>query len=144
MNIICKLKPSSSCKTQYFFSAFLFAIVGFGLLGFGLKWLIMSDSEWILILLIGALLVAIAKGNFILKKTAEKTIKRVNRRGDGTCLFGVFSVWQWLVVIAMMICGRLLRTSGLEDEYLGAMYAAIGAALLVASSVTWKAYFSQR
>jgi hypothetical protein len=144
MNTLCKLKPASSRKTQLLTSALLWTFVGVGLTGFGLKWLIMSDSEWILILLIGALLVAIAKGNFILKKTAEKTIKRVNRRGDGTCLFGVFSVWQWLVVIAMMSCGRLLRTSGLEDEYLGAMYAAIGAALLVASSVTWKAYFNQR
>jgi hypothetical protein len=144
MNIICKLKPSSSCKTQYFFSAFLFAIVGFGLLGFGLKWLIGSESEWLPILLVGVLLVAFAKGKFILKKSAERTINRIQSRGDGTCLFGVFSVWQWLIVIVMMSAGRLLRTSGLADEYLGAIYTAIGAALVMASLVTWRAYFSQR
>lgn len=136
-----KIKPASSRKTQFLLAASIWTLVGCGLLGFGLKWLIGSQSAWMLLLLLGAVVVGGVKGHFILRKSALRTIARIQSRGDGTCVFGVFSIWQWLLVAVMMTGGRLLRTSGLADELLGALYASIGAALIMGSIFTWRAYF---
>ncbi len=136
------MKPAASRKTQLILAATMWTFVGCGLLGFGLKWLIGSESQWMLLLLLAAIIIGGVKGHFILRKSALRTITRIQKRGEGTCIFGVFSIWQWLLVGVMMTGGRLLRTSGLADEYLGALYASIGAALIMGSLFTWRAYFS--
>jgi hypothetical protein len=118
----------------------MWSLVGFGLLYVGLKWLFISRSSWIYVLLALALLVGGTKGVFVLRKSARRAIVRIHARGDHTCVFGVFSLWQWLLVGVMMAGGRLLRTSGLEDAYLGTLYAAIGIALLLGSLTTWSAW----
>jgi hypothetical protein len=137
-----KIKPASSCKTQLLLAAVMWTLVGCGLLGFGLKWLIGSNSKWMLLLLLAAVIVGGAKGHFILRKSAQRTIQRIQTRGDGTCIFGVFSIWQWLLVGVMMTGGRFLRTSGLTDDLLGALYASIGAALIIGSLHFWKSRLS--
>tara|TARA_B100000959_G_C14959341_1_gene615108 strand:- start:1383 stop:1817 length:435 start_codon:yes stop_codon:yes gene_type:complete len=136
------IKPASSRKTQFLLAASMWLIVGCLLLGFGLKWLIGSHSNWMILLLLGAMIVGGVKGHFILHKSALRTINRIQKRGDGTCVFGVFPIWQWLLVGVMMTGGGLLRTSGLPDEFLGAIYVSIGAALIMGSIFTWRAYFN--
>lgn len=136
----CKIKISASAKTQLFVAAMIWSLVGFGLLGFGLKWLLGSGSEWIWLLLLVSILIGGSKGLFVLRKTANRSINRIQNRGDGTCIFGVFSIWSWLIVGVMMAMGRLLRGSGLTDDVLGAIYAGIGIALIAGSFYSWKAY----
>ena len=115
---------------------------GCGLLGFGLKWLLSSESEWIWILLLAAVVVGGAKGFFILRKSALRTIKRIEVRPEGSGIWGIFSLGTWLIIGLMMAGGRYLRTSGLAEEFLGALYASIGAALIMGSSYTWRAYLN--
>lgn len=145
MNAIARLKPKATKQTQLLVAAIIWSLVGAGLLGFGLKWLFSSGSEWIWLLCIGALLVGGSKGYFVLRKTATRAIARIQQRGDGTCMFGVFSVWSWVLVGIMMASGRYLRTSEiLADEFLGALYAGIGIALIMGSTFSWKAYFTSQ
>jgi hypothetical protein len=140
--LTCKFKPSSSIKTQLLLAASLWTLVGCGLLGFGLVWMFGSGSRWTFLLLLVAIVVGGIKGYFVLRKTSTRATNRIQNRGDGTCIFGVFSVWQWLLVGVMITGARLLRTSGLTDEFLGALYASIGAALIIGSVFTWQVYFS--
>lgn len=133
-------KPASSHKTQLLIAALMWTLVGFGLLGFGLKWLLQSRTEWVFLLLLGVLLIGVTKGVFMLRKSALRAINRIKNRGDGTCVFGVFSLWQWMLVGVMITGGRLLRMSGLPDEILGTLYAAIGIALFIGSVATWSAW----
>lgn len=127
---------------QLLLAASMWTLVGFGLLGFGLKWLIGSESKWILLLLLGSVIVGGIKGKFILNKTAMRTINRVQSRGDGTCIFGVFSIWSWLFVVMMIALGNILRMSGLSDDILGAIYSAVGVALIIGSVFTWNAFIN--
>jgi hypothetical protein len=143
MTSFCKLKPAASSKTQLLIAAMLWSLVGFVLLGFGLKWLFASESDWIWVLLLATILVGAAKGLFILRKSANRSIARIQKRGDGTCIFGVFSIWSWVLIGIMMTGGSYLRTSGLADEFLGTLYAAIGGALIMGSIYSWKAYLSK-
>lgn len=142
MDTISKLKPKASSKVQLLIAAMLWSLVGFGLLGFGLKWLLSSESTWIWLLLLVSVIVGGSKGYFILRKTANRAIARIQKRGDGTCVFGVFSIWSWVLVAIMIAGGRFLRTSGIEDEFLGAIYLGIGMALIMGSTYSWKAYLN--
>jgi hypothetical protein len=133
---------STTRKSQLFFAAMLWTLVGCGLLGFGLKWLIGSGSEWIFLLVLGAIVVGGVKGHFILRKSALRTIKRIETRPETSNLIGMFSINTWVIIGVMIAGGRFIRTSGLADEFLGALYAAIGAALIMGSLYTWRAYFN--
>jgi hypothetical protein len=112
-------------------------IVGSCLLGFGLKWLFQSGSQWLGWLLFTTVIVGVGKGNFFLKKSAQRTIHRILKRGDNRTIFGVFSIPSWLLVLVMITMGRFLRISGLPDDLLGALYASVGIALLMGSIEYW-------
>ncbi len=125
-------------------AALIWTLVGLGLLGFGLKWLIQSETSWWPLLIFSVLAIGFAKGFFVLRKTATRTVDRIMNRGENRCLGGVFSWSTWVLVILMMVGGRLLRGSGLPLELLGCIYAGIGVALLVGASVSWAAYRNLR
>ena len=137
---IASCRLAASRRTHVMVAAMIWTIVGLGLLGFGLKWLIQSETSWLPLLVFGLLAIGFAKGFFVLRKTARRTIVRIMNRGDNRCLGGVFSWSTWVLVILMMVGGRLLRGSGLPLEILGCIYAGIGVALLVGSSVSWAAF----
>jgi hypothetical protein len=131
-----------SRKTQLLFAASMWTLVGCGLLGFGLKWLLSSESEWIWILLLVAVVVGGAKGFFILRKSALRTIKRIEARPEGSGILGIFSLGTWIIIGVMITGGRYLRTSGLAEEFLGTLYASVGVALIIGSTYSWRAYFN--
>ena len=62
-------------------------------------------------------------------------------RGDHRCVGGFFSWRTWIAVVVMMGAGWLLRHAGLPPGVLGVIYLAIGAALLIASSLLWQAWW---
>lgn len=87
-----KLKPAVSRGMQLLVAASIWTIVGGCLLGFGMKWMLQSDTTNLLWLILAAIIVGAAKGYFILRKTANRNVRRIVDRGDGKCIFGVFSI----------------------------------------------------
>jgi hypothetical protein len=108
-------------------------------MGRGAHWLFNAD---LLILLLPALLLGILKSHFILDKTACKSINRILLLKDGTCLGAVYSKQTWLLVVAMMIMGALLRQSQFPRPLLGVLYITVGWALLWSSRNGWKAWLT--
>jgi hypothetical protein len=80
----------TSLKTLLLFAATLWTLIGFGLLGFGLKWLLGSESEWIWFLVLAILIVGVGKGFLFLRKSALRTIKRMESRLDGSNILECF------------------------------------------------------
>jgi hypothetical protein len=58
-------------------------------------------------------------------------------------LFTFFAPSAWALVLVMMASGALLRRSTLPRFWLGALYAAIGVALLLASRAAWVHWHQQ-
>jgi len=133
-----------SRKTQLLLAATIWTVVGCGLLGFGLQWLLSSESEWIWFLLLATLIVGIAKGFLFLRKSALRTILRIQSRPGGASIFGMFSPATWVIIAVMITGGRYLRTSGLADEVLGALYASVGIALIIGSVYSWRAFLNSQ
>jgi len=135
------LKPSSSARTQLFLAALVWTCVGTGLSAAGANWCVGAvATPWNIVLIAGGLTLGFLKGEFVIAKTARKSASRIIGRGDGMCLGGVFSWKTWLLVFVMMGSGAALRRSAMPRSVLGVLYVGIGAALIWASRIYWRAW----
>jgi len=117
----------------------MWTLAGLGVCAAGTIWMAQSHSRWFTPIALLAIAAGAMKARFVLDRTAGHIIRRIEERGDGRCLGGFLSWKGWCLVAAMMILGRLLRMSPLPLLPRGAIYLAIGAALLFASRRVWEA-----
>ena len=86
-----------------------------------------------------AVVVGLAKGRYVLARSARRNLARILARGEGRCLFGFMSWQSWAFVVFMMAFGRVLRHSALTAPAVGPLYLAVGVALVVGSAEIWRA-----
>jgi len=97
---------------------------------------------WILAL---GLALGVMKAQLLLNRVATKAVLRIQGRADKS-VFGFFSVKSWMLIALMMGGGILLRQivvhpGQIGAGIMGAIYVGIGAALLLADRVFWRALF---
>ncbi len=117
----------------------MWAVVGAALAGFGVRWLwgaAPAAAPWIAA---GAVVVGAIKSQLVLDRAARKVVERIRARGDGRCLGGFLSLSTWALVIVMIAAGRLLR-GAVTRGIVGAVYIAVGVALLLSSRHAWRAW----
>jgi hypothetical protein len=139
-----RLTPVASRRTHLLAASLMWTLAGLGLCAAGAVWMAWSRSRWLALVAAFAIAVGILKGRFILERTAGRIIRRIEERGDGWCLGGFLSWKGWCLVAGMMVLGRLLRMSPLPLLPRGAIYLAIGVALLSASRRVWGAFRRER
>jgi hypothetical protein len=130
-------KPAAGVRTHLLAAALLWTCVGTGLLAVGALWCF--GSRGTIFLLPGGLLIGAVKGHYIIRKMAMRNVGRIAARGEGKCLGGFISPNTWLLVLAMMSGGIILRHSSVPQAVLGVIYTAVGTALLTGSLRLWKA-----
>jgi hypothetical protein len=112
--------------------------VGLGLFTAGVVWLSGARAGWLAAGLAAAVLVGWIKGRFLLARRAAANARRIEASPERAALFSFFAPAAWGLVLVMMATGALLRRSALPRPWLGALYAAIGVALLSASLTAWR------
>ncbi|MGL1930153.1 MAG: hypothetical protein OCC45_00130 [Desulfotalea sp.] len=132
-----RYKPGVPKGVHLFFAGMLWTIAGFLLLFRGWHY-IWPDFFFFGII---AVVLGFLKSKFILDKTARKSVYRIEKFSDSTCLGAVYSKWSWLLVFLMSFLGVLLRMSPIAKEYLGLFCCTIGVALLWSSRFGWKAWW---
>lgn len=134
-------KPRASSRVQLLLAAVMWTAVGGALFFFGTRWITDGRPPLsglpLLLLGIGTGLV---KSSLVLDRTAAKIVHRIGTRGEGRCIGGFLSVRSWLLVLAMIALGRILRSGVLPLPAAGVLYAAIGTGLLFSSRLAWKAW----
>ena len=138
---LIRLKPAASQRTHLLLAAIMWTAVGAMLALFGLRWLVHAEHPLLVWLIVAALLLGAVKAIFILRRATARVIGRIETRGDHRCIGGFFSWRTWIAVAVMMVAGWLLRHAGLPPSVLGVIYLAIGAALLMASILLWRAWW---
>ena len=133
-NIADKLKPGVSRSMHLFAAPLLWTAVGIMLMERGLGWMGLHVT---LRLLLIALLAGTAKSLTVLDKAAKKVLSRIMGFSDNTCIGAVYPWKTWLLVLMMMACGIALRIFFKPSPLLGAVYFAIGWALLLSSRHGW-------
>jgi hypothetical protein len=94
-------------------------------------------TPWVVAgLALAALGVGVAKGWFILRRTARRNIDRLAALTEGRRPIHVFGVWSWMVIGLMTALSVGLTLGGVPPLWRGMVDVAIGAAL-VASSLNY-------
>jgi hypothetical protein len=137
-------KPAASAQAHLLLAALLWTVVGALLLFFGVRWALAGQVRHVPWLLALAVAVGLLKGQFVLKRTARRTVERIRARGDGRCIGGFLSLRSWAFVALMVSIGRLLRGSLLPRTVAGLVYVAVGCALLRAATWLWHGWYRQR
>ncbi|MGW8286954.1 MAG: hypothetical protein ACWGOD_01835 [Desulfobulbales bacterium] len=131
---LLQYKPGVSIKTHLFSAGLIWSLVGCGLLFFGFYLVSLNGNYWYAV---AGLILGTVKTIFILDRVARKNVKRIKEFEDKVCLGSVYSWKTWMLVLAMILLGRYLRTSALPREIVGLIYIAVGWALLLASRLMW-------
>lgn len=138
---LTRFKPEAAQRAHLLLAAVMWATIGTMLSFFGVRWLLHADSPLLIWLIIAAVLLGAVKAVFVLRRAARRVVSRIQMRGDHRCVGGFLSWRTWIAVVIMMGAGWVLRHAGLPLSVLGVIYLAIGAALLLASSVLWRAWW---
>lgn len=131
------LKPGAKKSVHHFVAPCIWAVVGVMLFLRGYGW-IDPDKR---VLAIGlALVVGSLKSLFILDAAATKSLQRIARFTDGTCIGAVYSWKSWLMAGVMMAFGFILRNITTPGTLVGSFYCAIGWALIFSSRHGWRSW----
>ncbi len=119
-------------------AAIMWSTVGSVLLAVG-TWWTRTDGPLMLVgLLAIAIGIGLVKARLVLRRSAQRISTRIHNRGDGRCLGGFISWQTWLMVLAMMLLGRLLRGGWVPRSVVAFIYQSVGAGLLAASIHLWQ------
>ena len=136
-----------SRQTHLKIATVLWGIVGFGLLMAGLIFLFGNRTMSILpgepsgigvtegISFVIALMLGLIKGQFVIKKVGRKNRARIESLPEPSGFHMTFSAKSWILVLGMILLGRLIRFAGAPAFIVGAIYVAVGVALLIGSTV---------
>jgi hypothetical protein len=124
--------PRASRQAHLRAAAILWTVVGSALFLVGASWMSTAGTARALPATGAAVFLGWIKSRYVLNRTAARIVGRIEDRGDGRCLGGFLSWKSWLLVVAMMVLGRILRRSSLPLLYRGLIYSAIGAGLVLA------------
>jgi hypothetical protein len=134
---------AASRRTRLLLAALAWTLVGLGLLGAGIVWLVPARRDVLVLGLGAAATVGALKGRFVLAPRAAANARRIEASAERAPIVAFFAPSAWGLVLVMMASGALLRRSALPRPWLGALYAAIGVALLFASPAAWRHWRQQ-
>ncbi len=134
-------KPAASQRAHLLAASLVWTVVGAALLIGGVWWELRAEAWLAAVLLVAASAAGALKYRFVMRKSVRRITARIHQRGDGVCLGGVFSWQMWLLIGVMATAGRILRTSSLDRVAIGALYAAVGVAMLLAATDLWRAWY---
>ena len=132
-----RYKPGVSVRTHLFLAALIWSVVGFFLLTNGIVLISLKGHFWYAVV---GLILGTVKTFFILDRVARKNVKRIEEFEDKVCIGSVYSWKTWILVAAMIVLGRFLRTTVLPGEVVGLIYTAVGWALMLASRLMWQTW----
>lgn len=132
---LSKLKPGVTAKTHLILASMLWTTIGLVLLSRGIVYL--KADNLLPVTALGIILGSV-KSRYLLDRSAIKGVERIKRFGDHTCVGAVYSWQTWLLVLAMMLFGFMLRKSSLPPFLIGVACTAIGWSLFYSSRHGWK------
>ena len=138
-NALARFKPGVPRRVHIMLAASLWTGIGIMLMLRGTIWLTGVERLW---LIVPALIFGTAKSILILDKTAKRSLDRILRLADGSCIGAVYSVKTWLLVSMMMAAGYGLRHSTMPEYLLGLLYVTIGWSLLMSSRHAWICWYN--
>jgi hypothetical protein len=135
---LARIKPGVPRRIHIMLAASLWTGIGIMLMMRGAISVIDAAKAW---LVVPAMALGTMKSILLLDKTARRSLDRILRLADGTCLGAVYSVKTWILILLMMVAGYVLRHSSLPAYLVGLLYMTIGWALFLSSRHAWICWY---
>ncbi len=132
-------------RTHILLAQLMWTLIGSALLALGVWWVV--NSSWGvqgLYYALPFLVLGMAKGLFILDRTARRTAERIDERGDDRFVLTFYSRRTWLIALGFMILGQVLRRLPIPRPDLGLIYVMVGVGLLLGSRAMWRSWWGYR
>ncbi len=136
---IGKFKPGVARKIHILSAALLWTIIGGLLLYRGVSYLVQGGGLWLVLPGIAA---GTIKSYVILDGAARRGLERIRNFSDNTCIGAVYSWKTWLIVLAMMAFGIVMRHLSMPFSIIGTICVAIGWSLVFSSRHGWREWFN--
>lgn len=120
-------------KVAIILSGFLWMIVGVILLGKGLA-LLLGPEDPLFALNAIALLIGFVKGRWVLRKSAERVIKRLSSLPNPCAIHAIYSKSYVFLILGMIALGMVFKFVSIPGEIKGFLDVAIGFALISGAS----------
>jgi hypothetical protein len=137
-------EPAVTRRTLLLTAASLWTLAGLILILRAAFWL-PDAGLWVLPIVVASVGIGLLKGWLVFARIARKNVERIRALSPHKpkiCVFAFQAIQSYLIVIAMVTIGILLRLSPIPRLWLAAIYLAIGAALEWSSWVYWKSGFA--
>lgn len=138
--LFSRCTPRTSSKTQLLIAACVWTGVGLLLTTKGLCLVRYAAWSVLLIIMAGGICLGILKGKFVLDPVASKIITRLQLKNTPSCLGGLFSIRNWLLILAMIVMGKILGTIPLAATIKAMLYTLVGIGLIYSSRLMWIAW----
>lgn len=124
-------------------AAIIWSIGGTILAVRGTSWILTDDwlHPHLLWTLAVSLTIGLLKGGLVMTRSARRVSARIDRLGERSPAWRLFSRWTYLLIVVMIGAGFLIRWAGRHWHamgLIGVVYLAVGVALLAGSLYYWR------
>lgn len=133
MRDIDKYKPAVKKTILLFLAGIVWECVGIMLLFLAFSWLSTASNIDIYLHSGAGILLALLVHHFGFLKIVDKNLKRILQMNGKRCLFSFIPWKSYLIIVAMVTMGALLRHSMIPKKDLATLYIGIGLALILSS-----------
>lgn len=133
VGVLDKIKPAVAREALLLVAGLVWSGMGIMLCVWAYVWFATEPVSSALLPAAAGLLLALAAWRFMFAPVARSNTERIERAPLRACLFS-FQAWRgYLMTVAMIALGVLLRHSAIPKTWLAPGYTAIGGGLLLAS-----------
>ena len=133
MTDIARYKPAVTNTFLLFVAGIVWECVGIMLLFLAFSWLLAASNIDIYLYSGAGILLALLVHHFGFLKIVDKNLKRILQMNGKRCLFSFIPWKSYLIIVAMVAMGVLLRHSMIPKKDLAILYIGIGLALILSS-----------
>jgi hypothetical protein len=128
-----KYKPAVTNTFLLFLAGIVWECVGIMLLFLAFSWLLTASNIDIYLYSGAGILLALLVHHLGFLKIVDKNSKRILQMNGKRCLFSFIPWKSYLIIVAMVTMGVLLRHSMIPKKDLAILYIGIGLALILSS-----------
>ncbi|SFJ12896.1 hypothetical protein SAMN04488082_101394 [Desulfomicrobium apsheronum] len=135
-----RITPRAYPRTRQLTAALVWSGVGFFLSAKGIY--LFQEDSWgmLLAVIVAGAILGMFKSRLILDRVADRIILHIGAKPSRTCLGGLFSVRNWLLIAVMIIFGRTLSVLPIEAGIKTGLYVMVGSGLAYSSRLLWRAW----
>jgi hypothetical protein len=133
MRKIDKYKPAVPKYVLLLLAGIAWECVGIMLLFLAFSWLSIASNMNIYVFSCAGVLIALLTHHFGFLKIVDKNLKRILLMNEKKCVFSFISWKSYLIIVAMISMGAVLRHTMIPKKHLAILYIGIGLALILSS-----------